>query len=665
MKRELEIEPVVLEDYLSAEQLHQLSKLISGPAVDPDLVHNWHFQYVVGWLEIVCDTSYTADQGKAFFSGIAFDEKLLLQDLHAYYDDSLYTQIRSRILKTVTQNKTIQLKEWDVAVKYNLAQRDAVPWYSQDSDVRFADLSLQQQFEILYACIKFIERRNQGFRMYLGSHLPLFQFPECVLEDRISLLVLPGGKIIEKKMVATESAELRVPIKFKNCSVRYEDESSVEVVQLDFGPDIEDFLAHISLQFTVVAGTWEEYLEYLNQTTDAGLQDFLAQQLPVIVEVELNGRRLLANRERDRSMAELLVRRKRSSRLVAREEDTRRRDLEARWLEKLDERDQYLRTRQRAVAKVSKAIKDSMWPQLWEKFEQDVRVEKLRRRTTDTAEYDVQMAAVDAQVLENGERFQKRLIEIDAPVAGTLEATSLELPDKLVISQEELQELANHGVSVADYSPDSQDWVFQCPCNVVSGVNLNDNDAVKQHTLVCCDMCLRWQHLECQHDEWIALLGEARQRPLNKRDFATATLGGMERSQRRSARRAETESPASAQRPSTASNAPSSLPETFVCGWCMQSLEDELRGVFKRELSETRAEQRRIHEERERRKRAKEERKIQAAAATSAKSLSSQPKPSKTQAKPSNAPPTRSPAKPRKDVQAPVVLCTVVLPSQL
>ncbi|SCU87193.1 LAFA_0E05292g1_1 [Lachancea sp. 'fantastica'] len=664
MKRELDNDPVVLEDYLSQDQLQQLSKTAPGPAVSPELVHNWHFQYVVAWLEVVCDTQYTIDQGKAFYAGIAFDEKLLLQDLHEACEDSIYAHIRSRILRTVTQNKTVQLKEWDVAIKYNLSQRNAAVWYSQNPDTRFSDLSLVEQFKVLYACIKYIERRNQGFRMYLGNHLAQFQFPEYLLENRVSLLVLPGGKIVEKSIVASENAELRIPIKLRNCCVRYEDQESVEVVQLDFGPDIDEFLTQISLAFRVVTGTWDEYVEYLNSTTDESIQQFLAGQLPVIADVELNGRRLLANRERERSMAELLVRRKRSSRLVAREEDTKRRDLEARWHEKLDERDHYLRTRQRAVAKVSKAIKDSMWPQLWDKFEQDVKLEKLRRRTYAHENYAAQMAEVDAVVLEKGEKFSRPLIDIEEPADGPLKALSLELPDEAVITQEELQELANHGVSVADYGPDSQDWVFQCPCNVARGVNLNENEAVKQHTLVCCDMCLRWQHLECQHDEWIAMLGEARQKPLNRRDFATATLGrGAERSQgsqRRSTRRtAEPELPfATQQRPVTSAN---SLPETFVCGWCMQTLEAGLRAVFGQELSETRAEQRKLHEERERRKRAKEERKTK---------LAIDPTPVKL-VKPNQPADSANPKKPAdstnmmKTAKSAVGIPTIMLPSQL
>ncbi|SCU86111.1 LANO_0C06766g1_1 [Lachancea nothofagi CBS 11611] len=629
MKRALEIEQVHLEDYLEEFQLQQLSKSIPGPAVDPDLAHNWHYQYVVSWLYNVCDSAFTAEQGKPFFSNIAFDEKLLLQDLKNQFEENLYTEILEQLLKTVTQNKKAQLKEWDVAMKYNLAQWDAVLWYSQDQSLKFRTLSVGQQFDVLYACVKYIERKNQGFRMYLSSHLHMFQFPECVLGERHSLYVLPGGKVVERTMAANENAELRVPIKFRNCSVRYENEDQVEVFQLDFGPEIDDYLSHIALNFTVLTATWDEYLEYVKETTDQGLQEFLTQQLPAIADNELNGRRLCGNRERERSMAELLVRRKRSSRLVAREEDTRRRDLEAGWLEKLDERDQCLRARQRAVAKASKAIKDAMWTMLWERFEADVKVEKLRRRTIDSdatsqlqsRENDAQLSDIDLAVLENGPKYHQPLIQVDAPVPEPLKIESLELPDELLITREDLSSLANHGISAAEYTPDSTSWGFQCPCNVVAGLNLNDNDAVRSHTLVCCDSCLRWQHLECQQDNWITLLGEARQRPLQRKDFATVTLGMPQRGQRRSTRHpavseskneSENSTDVLLDRPVTRKASPSTnaavLPETFICGWCMQALEKDLRLAFASELTQTRTQQLKLHEDRERRKKLKEER---------------------------------------------------------
>lgn len=642
MKRTREAEPLQWEDYVDENDTQQLQKLAPGPNPAPELLRDWHYQYVVSWLYNVCSSPYTENEGKPMFSQITFDEKLLCEDLPSNADDSLFLQVQQHILQCVTHNKKAQLSEWDVAVKYNLAERNAVAWYT-DGAARFADLSALQQFEVLHACIKYIERKHAGFRMYLGAHLALFQYPECVLGDRVSLVVLPGGKIVEKTWTATPDAQLRVPIKFRNCSVRYEDDGKIEVFHLDFAPDINDYLSRVSVQFRVLAASWTEYLEYMRDvaSSDKGLSEFLAAQLAITAANEVNGRRLLHNRERERSMAELLVRRKRSSRLVAREEETQRRDLEAQWLEKLDERDHFLRVRQRQVAKHTRALKDLLWSVLWERFELDVKVEKLRRRTLDggtatpisgtaspgldspaldtpgavSAEEDGVLTVVDRAVLADGAKFHGALVEVPPALPEPLDVGALELPDELLITREDLSNLANHGVPIADFQPDATSWYFQCPCNVEAGADLGHLDLVRSQALVCCDACLRWQHLDCQRPDWLALLSQSRQKPLQNRDFATAVLGSVAPArQRRSTRRQATDEPAenydadkaATERPTSKKTSATTHPESFICAWCIQALEQELRTAFPAELTQVRAKQRKDHLDRERRKKQKE-----------------------------------------------------------
>lgn len=88
----------------------------------------------------------------------------------------------------------------------------------------------------------------------------------------------------------------------------------------------------------------------------------------------------MANREKERAIAELMTRRKRSSRLVAKEEENKKKDLESEWFEKLDEREQFIRHRNKLVSKEIKKIKDLLWNQLWQLYDQDYRDEKLTRR---------------------------------------------------------------------------------------------------------------------------------------------------------------------------------------------------------------------------------------------------------------------------------------------
>ncbi|MCQ4775803.1 hypothetical protein NE634_19370, partial [Lacrimispora saccharolytica] len=83
-------------------------------------------------------------------------------------------------------------------------------------------------------------------------------------------------------------------------------------------------------------------------------------------EYSLCSAKLLANREKERAIAELMTRRKRSSRLVAKEEENKKKDLESEWFEKLDEREQFIRLRNKLVSKEIKKIKDLLWNQLWQ-----------------------------------------------------------------------------------------------------------------------------------------------------------------------------------------------------------------------------------------------------------------------------------------------------------
>ncbi|SCW04236.1 LAFE_0H09076g1_1 [Lachancea fermentati] len=687
MKRTRDDKPLDWEQCVGEEVVQQLSKLSGGSGPRPELKAHWHYEYVIAWLYNVCRSFYTAEEaGKPLWADVTFEEAVLTQDMMRDTGDgesdgeadgendsdgdqapNLYAQVRLRVLRTLTQTKDAQLRQWDAAVKPFLADVAGAAFYAAH-DTRFAELDAREQFDVLYYCVKHIERRSAVFRHYLGAHLHLFQFPQCATDDGRTLLLLPGGKLVEKTAACPHDNELHVPIKLRNCTLRHEDAAGgVEVMHLDFGPDIDAYLARIAPEFTPIACNWTDFVDYAVLTKDRSVQEFMAAYLPVVAAHELQARRILQVRERERSMAALLVRRKRSSRLVAREEETQRRELEARWLEKLDERDQFLRARQRAVAKHTRAVKDTLWSLLWDRFEQDLRVEKLRRRaegtlaehlatpeptatppesqtaavvthggdatgvssgasdfTASTAEASATgpaatstaaaapaaatptapaLSGIDSAVLEHGEKFQVALVEVDPPQPAEIAAKPLELPEHLLVTRAELQDLEQHGIPVSDYDPDSTDWLFQCPCSV-AGVNLNDDPAVQGSPILCCDACLRWQHWECQREQWLALQASP------TKQHATVVLGAPLH-HRRSSRRQHSEEPshASELRP-TDKRAASSQSEPFMCAWCMRQLETDLRGVFIPELMTLRAKQRKQHDDRERRKKLKEERRL-------------------------------------------------------
>lgn len=627
------------QTYLPEETLLQWNKLqqtdphvqLMQESFADTLFASWNYQYVVAWLYKVCDSFATIGYGTATEDGsfkpmwkdIKFDEILLLNDLYDiqksgfireadsgdYFDESLYTMIRLQLLKQLSNNKGIHLKDWDTVVNHHL---------SNSEDTKFNYLSLVEQFEMIYRVIKIIETKSQVFINYLTNNLEMFQFDEYVLNDETSILALPNvGVLVQKKLVKTaKDVTLDVPIKLRNCTVDYRDEENniLEIVHLDLSNEIDTYLKSFKIEYEVLTQNWETFLEKFDQFSSN--VDFTAL-IPTYTEHQLYTRRLLLQKEKEKSMAELLVRRKRSSRLVAREEETKRKDIESEWYEKLDEREHFIKTRNKLVIKQTKKLKDILWNQLWSKYEQDIKVEKLKRRNDelpeDDNEYEGELNALDHAVIENGPRFKERII--DVPPHQLPPVNILELPEFLCITKEELHELANYGISTTSEQPDDKNWIFQCPGEselpLLTISNIEDEEANAElfnKPIICCDMCLRWQHWECQNPQVIQLLTIALNKPidqpLTQRDCAAVQLGGF--SNRRSSRKQHNEPeyvrPIDKRKPIKES-------VTFLCAWCLSEIENQLRQQFVPELKAIRFKQRKQLQDRERKRQLKEERK--------------------------------------------------------
>ena len=77
------------KDYVSEETLHHVEKTVlpdfPNDSKDqiPDLIKTWYYQYVMSWLNNVCDSYVTAilNSVKPLWKDIKFDEILFLQDL--------------------------------------------------------------------------------------------------------------------------------------------------------------------------------------------------------------------------------------------------------------------------------------------------------------------------------------------------------------------------------------------------------------------------------------------------------------------------------------------------------------------------------------------------------------------------------------------------------
>ncbi|EDN59640.1 Ioc2p [Saccharomyces cerevisiae YJM789] len=668
----------VSEDIIAQLNKHQLpySEILDEKIAD--LANHWHFQYVMAWLSNVCEsyttTTFNTDQyggssTKCLWKNIKFDEGVFVTDVSSkidgkdsnYYNDevdvdegsqNLYDRIRLQLLHQLAGNKSGQLKDWNVIVNHHLQNSSA---YSDlVTDLPFLELEIARQFDIIYSIIKLIEMKNMIFKNYLANNLHLFTFSEVILDDgnsgreeMKSLFALPNVGVLVKKTIhrvkegssSQISQTLNIPIKLQNCTIKESDPDipdSVELIHLEYSHDIDAYLQSITIDYDVITTNWGSMLEYWSENKSSkAIDEFITNLIPVYAEHRLYSAKLLANREKERAIAELMTRRKRSSRLVAKEEENKKKDLESEWFEKLDEREQFIRHRNKLVSKEIKKIKDLLWNQLWQLYDQDYRDEKLTRRnelkdrsgsgtpffeTSLGREEDNPLNEIDIGVLDHGPNFQSSIIPVEPPIPGTVGPLQTgdvpELPSDFCITKEELDELANYGIFTPQQEPDNQDSVFQCPGEPELAPMIitedTETDLFNNRPLICCDHCYRWQHWECQPPKIIELISSTTKSPqhtLSQRDFGVIIMGNSHGNRRSSRRPQSTLEPSTKSSRPTDKRKPLSECSTFICAWCIRDLELELRNIFVPELKIIRAKQRKQQEDRERRKKMKEEKK--------------------------------------------------------
>ncbi|QGN15914.1 ISWI one complex protein 2 [Kluyveromyces marxianus] len=695
------------DSFLERTTANQLNKLMPIPldfVPFQDLIQSWYYQYSVMWLSNVCSGYWTQGftSGKPWFTEITFDERLMLLDYQAGWSlheeeaasaasaaeeeeggedeggetgsTNLFRAILLRLLRSLEQDKTVRLEHWDEIVKYhifNSKQRASLLWYTEDVNCKFSELNVVQQFEIIFHVIKLVERKNIGFRNYLQNHLDNFQFPEIWENDTTSLVVLPTGKIIRKQVSMSEPTSSSskqgpsIPIKLQNCVVVEQTETTIDVIHLDYSDEIDAYLGDVKIEYETLAHDYRSFVEYLETLDDEDFQEFFQGLIEYHAEAEVYGRKLYANRLKQQSLQALMVRRKRSSRLVAREEEHQKKELETKWYDKLERREQFLRHRNRVLTRRTKKLKDYLWSLLWEKFEKDFTQEKLRRRNNNNnnggagAEPEpsqLQIEEIDAHVIEFGRNFKQWIVPIDEDAYAYKddEIDTLELPVELCITQHDLDNLEKFGIPKKQYKVDSQNWYLDCK----SGKHgINDFKKVKDHKIVCCEKTLRWELWEEQDPKVIEILSHGHDHLLTPRELGAVTMYD-ENLRRRSSRRDESAS----DKVSHVENRPTDrkpfdVTEPFLSARTLHQMEQELRNNFAAEVALIRTAEKRKAEEKEKRKRIKEEKKRQAqakqnvivqTASQTVPQVSTQTAPQVSaqtvpQTVPQNAPPTTSP----------------------
>ncbi|CCE64904.1 hypothetical protein TPHA_0J00810 [Tetrapisispora phaffii CBS 4417] len=681
------------ENYVDEEVLIQLNKLpeptnlltqLDSQDWYAELKVTWEYQYFLGWLYNVCDSYITivnhttnnstpgpngTNKRNILWKDVKFDELTFLQDFineleniasdpsfneYGSNDDStdsneasdnisLYSLIRLKLLRQISNNKSAALEDWDLIMNHNLQ--------IEDKQVYFDQLSVLQKFKMFYQIIKVIERKNLSFKNYIFTNvdiLELFEFNEIIIEEnKQSLLILPSiGVIVEKNLKPTvENPELRVPLKLRNCIMKYEDEdsSSVDIVSLDYSEEIDAYLQNFKWEFKVVTSDWGSFIEYMDKLHSENNEvfGFVSPFINAYMDHIVYTRKQFAQREKARAMSELLTRRKRSTRLVAREEETKKKEIENEWETKLDDRELYLKHKHRIVAKYAKTLKDIIWNQLWINFNKDFKISKLKKKDNEmqvteaiTGSQYEGLNCNDVSVIEHGESFKNNVINLsevidkDIPLAES--SIVREIPADLLISETEIDTIINQGIQASVSKADDPSWLFQCPTcqfvdeedpatfNKVIKIIKSDEDIVSllyNRPLICCDLCSRWQHWECQRSEFVELLSWAHTSKnkelhiLTQRDLGAVTLDKQNLGSRRSTRKQNTDETNPAYIRPTDIRKPFDDRSVFICTICSSKLEDDLRKIFIPELKAVRNKERKQQENKEKRRKLKEEQK--------------------------------------------------------
>lgn len=710
---QLDWQAMVSEDTLVQLARHPLDAVNIIEARFDDLSpvrSTWEYQYALTWINNVSESFVTAQiypGGKAMWKTVDFDEVLLMKDLLALRDQAsgdvsyaeprdneddedaqaalnMYDLVRLNLLRQLGNNKSIELEQWNELVNDFLGDNERLAAL-KFNEVHFYNVDVPQQFKIFYEIIKQIEAKNMVFRNFLANNMELFDFVKADYDTAsdnqdgyaTAVFLTTPYSVVERVQYAQDpDKKLLIPLKLQNCTVKYEDDDGqTELVHIDYSNEIDSYISNFHIKYNVLSYNFDTFMKSFQHFKDRlrkrdrvkSVVESFENTLEWMVLSKIDSAKRLIQREKRKSMRELMGRRKRSTRLIEKEEQVKQEGRDHELETKFDDREAFLKKRSRALARVVKRCKENLWNQLWLKYDQDVKNEKMKHRgelfsLIDGVTPEDPLSAVDKNILPNGVNYNARIIPTDVVTSPADDAAALrleELPSNLCLSADDVKKAVELGVMHEAIDADNNDdWLFQCSCmsEKKESVKPEDSEApVQEETptpshpvtihnsdgeeinqakyakldildrpIVCCDQCHKWQHWQCQDGFLVELLSYAavhskkdldNMKFLTQRDFATVQYEGQpthlsstrQRTSRRQHQEEEQEAKqASAMRP-TDRRAPFGESAVFVCRMCLGRYETEQRATFKHELGLLRLKQKKQHDERERRKQRKQQ----------------------------------------------------------
>ncbi|KAL3232070.1 ISWI one complex protein 2 [Nakaseomyces bracarensis] len=649
------LEPANWHQYVSEETLQIYMKQVRPKVEIPtDLLideserqqiqTSWEFQYVIAWLYNACESfrtrgsyiselieSYSKNTIKPYWKDLKFDENILWLDFY-----NVFPHIRLNLLKNVANNKSITLDQWYDILSNHMEIND-----------NFEKLTLSEQFNLLFKIIKHIEARNLPFRNYLINYLDLFEFEHIEIQQHKYIYALPNtGVLVQRTLKKKSNTELKVPIKLQNCTVVDKKDGMMDLIHLDYSNEINDYFAAFEFENEILSTDWETFLAYWDKhKNDKLIDEFCVTLVPEYINHILYSSRAIKNKEKEESLAELLTRRKRSSRLVAKEEEVKKQDDQDTLMDKVAERSQYIKHKHRVVSKTVKKVKDIIRNEIWFRFEQELKREKVRRRNNPKLSSDSfgpddahPLGDMDWEIINQNTVFKEKVVQIPPSIINDSTMKMLpeyeDLPIQLCLSEDELNQLNDQGMGSEKEHVDTLDWFFNCPGELDAQAQFISHETeppanVSESSLVSCGECMRWQHWVHQPPKIVEILTYASLKPtmindgkehtLTERDLSAVNFKVIEEQpvySRRSTRTKTSEQKENSEPPVVQSNRPIDKRRpigefnTFICGWCMEKYEANIRESFVPELKAIRLKQKKQFEYREKKKKEKLQQKV-------------------------------------------------------